>query len=588
MVEPAKPFACTLPDCGMSFTNEDHLHVHIKKHDMVLQLGLVEQKAAFVADQTPTPTRFIRNCEEVGLFQDLQNVAANPFDEGFKRAMEAKQGILSLESTMGNTDDVLHTPQMFPLLDSAESTLFTNNQRNTTISRSSSDESGTIKEFETRTISKLTNEVITISRIVNNTQNGDISVKQTDIATKIESNIVRKDTDGSKPVLVYTDTVTKDTAQVNKDIVIDNNKLYVDKVPIMSQKSIDFVVDSLTSDLGATVNHTVIDGNDKKRQESKIEAKINITTQSPSKDAKLAKRFVVQPKILPKDVKPEPETGDYEVIIKLPNGKHVKMKPVDEKPDAKVCLRNSIAKRTVKNTPTKLPIIVKKTVPNVVKIPSGTLIPVTLVDQQGTPLSNDDLNKVPITKIGDVKDITTLTKIPVNVAKNANASNIIKINAKSVNRPTTGIKASITPLPDSCNIKVSQPYQIDKETGKRKLAPTTPTNQEEIEKRIQGDCIENNDDDDCVIDNVSQSPEMVKRTRLELESRCAASRRYRERLKDAMKKQTEENRLLREANERLIAEKSVLKLLITEHMKRCPNAADIVDRLNVLTHGQML
>lgn len=42
------------------------------------------------ADQTPTPTRFIRNCEEVGLFQDLQNVTVNPFDEGFKRAMETK------------------------------------------------------------------------------------------------------------------------------------------------------------------------------------------------------------------------------------------------------------------------------------------------------------------------------------------------------------------------------------------------------------------------------------------------------------------------------------------------------------------
>ena len=41
-----------------------------------------------LADQTPTPTRFIRNCEEVGLFQDLQSV--NPFDEGFKRAMETK------------------------------------------------------------------------------------------------------------------------------------------------------------------------------------------------------------------------------------------------------------------------------------------------------------------------------------------------------------------------------------------------------------------------------------------------------------------------------------------------------------------
>jgi hypothetical protein len=46
----------------------------------------------FSADQTPTPTRFIRNCEEVGLFQDLQNV--NPFEETFRKAVEAsKTGI---------------------------------------------------------------------------------------------------------------------------------------------------------------------------------------------------------------------------------------------------------------------------------------------------------------------------------------------------------------------------------------------------------------------------------------------------------------------------------------------------------------
>jgi len=46
----------------------------------------------FSADQTPTPTRFIRNCEEVGLFQDLQNV--NPFEETFRKAVEAaKTGV---------------------------------------------------------------------------------------------------------------------------------------------------------------------------------------------------------------------------------------------------------------------------------------------------------------------------------------------------------------------------------------------------------------------------------------------------------------------------------------------------------------
>lgn len=49
MVEPEMPFACVMPNCGMTFTNEDHLHVHTKKHDMVLQLGM-EQKAAFVGE----------------------------------------------------------------------------------------------------------------------------------------------------------------------------------------------------------------------------------------------------------------------------------------------------------------------------------------------------------------------------------------------------------------------------------------------------------------------------------------------------------------------------------------------------------
>lgn len=38
--ETPKPFACTADGCGMGFTNEDHLSVHEKKHEMILQLGL--------------------------------------------------------------------------------------------------------------------------------------------------------------------------------------------------------------------------------------------------------------------------------------------------------------------------------------------------------------------------------------------------------------------------------------------------------------------------------------------------------------------------------------------------------------------
>ena len=39
----------------------------------------------FTADQTPTPSKFLRNCEEMGLFHELSK---NPFEEAFKKASE--------------------------------------------------------------------------------------------------------------------------------------------------------------------------------------------------------------------------------------------------------------------------------------------------------------------------------------------------------------------------------------------------------------------------------------------------------------------------------------------------------------------
>lgn len=100
----------------MTFTNEDHLNWHGKKHDMILNLGLAKNNE--VADQTPTPTRFIRNCEEVGLFQDLQNV--NPFDEFFKKAVEQVKSGGTLEVLETNSDDTLHTPHILPHIEVPE------------------------------------------------------------------------------------------------------------------------------------------------------------------------------------------------------------------------------------------------------------------------------------------------------------------------------------------------------------------------------------------------------------------------------------------------------------------------------------
>lgn len=45
MDEEQKPFACDIKECGMSFTNEDHLNVHRKKHDMILNFGLGSVKS---------------------------------------------------------------------------------------------------------------------------------------------------------------------------------------------------------------------------------------------------------------------------------------------------------------------------------------------------------------------------------------------------------------------------------------------------------------------------------------------------------------------------------------------------------------
>ncbi|KAH8299489.1 hypothetical protein KR044_001880 [Drosophila immigrans] len=93
------------------------------KHDMAMTLDLsLGQKSEnlFATDQTPTPTRLIKNCDEVGLFEDLQHV--NPFDIGFQRAAEqnAVSGhavpVTPTRSEAPPTDgDSLHTPQVYPL-----------------------------------------------------------------------------------------------------------------------------------------------------------------------------------------------------------------------------------------------------------------------------------------------------------------------------------------------------------------------------------------------------------------------------------------------------------------------------------------
>uniref|UniRef100_A0A8C6YVB7 Activating transcription factor 7 n=1 Tax=Nothoprocta perdicaria TaxID=30464 RepID=A0A8C6YVB7_NOTPE len=78
------------------FTNEDHLAVHKHKHEMTLKLGPARTDSVIMADQTPTPTRFLKNCEEVGLFHEL----AGSFEHDFKRAAEEDERKASAEGPL--------------------------------------------------------------------------------------------------------------------------------------------------------------------------------------------------------------------------------------------------------------------------------------------------------------------------------------------------------------------------------------------------------------------------------------------------------------------------------------------------------
>ncbi|XP_072418113.1 cyclic AMP-dependent transcription factor ATF-2-like [Chiloscyllium punctatum] len=91
-----RPFVCSAPGCGQSFTNEDHLAVHKHKHEMTLKFGSARD-GVIVATRPRPPTRFLKNCEEVGLFNEL----ANPFEQDFKKADEEEIRKVSCDARRG-------------------------------------------------------------------------------------------------------------------------------------------------------------------------------------------------------------------------------------------------------------------------------------------------------------------------------------------------------------------------------------------------------------------------------------------------------------------------------------------------------
>uniref|UniRef100_A0A1B6C925 BZIP domain-containing protein n=1 Tax=Clastoptera arizonana TaxID=38151 RepID=A0A1B6C925_9HEMI len=107
----------------MNFSSKDHSSHERKKQGKTMSLNLDSKSTGngFIDDQTPTPVKFYRNCEAVGLIKDL-----NVFDVEFKKAME--RGVKGNElyqdynmSKSSTTDDTLHTPHIFPNINLSES-----------------------------------------------------------------------------------------------------------------------------------------------------------------------------------------------------------------------------------------------------------------------------------------------------------------------------------------------------------------------------------------------------------------------------------------------------------------------------------
>lgn len=423
---------------------------------------------------------------------------------------------------------------------------------------------------------------MTINRVDN-----EITAKQVDVTksnditkTNIQNNSVVKEKE--IPIIVC-DNVKTNT----KDVVFNDNSKFLapDKVPLISQRSLDFVVDSLTNEAKSDNEKVTVS---LKKIISNIDSKIVKVV--PKCYQLLGNKH--RHRILPKQTEPEKHNnalGEYEVFIKLPNGKQVRMKPVEDQKESntKEILRNNILKKSTFNKLQTTKSAIKKTtkttklVANVLKIPTGTLIPVTLVNQEGAPLSNDDLSKVPITKIDNVG---TLTKISVAALTNVTkkASKPITKPAKTVATRTSPVIAKGTLIPIINTPKISNvrslastapdtkdtptlavpKTNITNETYKTvtdtdvQLIPTITTlvtkadtsinlacnevffDQEDLNKvsltksppaptNTVATAEDDDSDDDCVIEEITNNPEIAKRTKFELKSRCAASKRYR-------------------------------------------------------------
>uniref|UniRef100_A0A3Q3VRQ3 Cyclic AMP-dependent transcription factor ATF-7 n=1 Tax=Mola mola TaxID=94237 RepID=A0A3Q3VRQ3_MOLML len=119
-----RPYLCSAPGCSQRFQLEEHLIIHRHKHEMTLKFPSVKTDMAYTGeDQTPTPTRFLQNCEEVGLFKEIEEEFLQAEEEEKSKQVHfiAKGkanwiSFLSLEMSMGHMMEMMsHRHQATPL-----------------------------------------------------------------------------------------------------------------------------------------------------------------------------------------------------------------------------------------------------------------------------------------------------------------------------------------------------------------------------------------------------------------------------------------------------------------------------------------
>ncbi|KAG9345154.1 hypothetical protein JZ751_009697, partial [Albula glossodonta] len=106
--EQERPFVCSAPGCSQRFPTEDHLMIHRHKHEMTLKFPSIKNDN-MLSDQTPTPTRFLKNCEEVGLFSELDC----SIEQEFCKAQEEEDS-KQPHSRMTNHDSSIVIQQALP------------------------------------------------------------------------------------------------------------------------------------------------------------------------------------------------------------------------------------------------------------------------------------------------------------------------------------------------------------------------------------------------------------------------------------------------------------------------------------------